>query len=369
MPKFLSSIFSFDTLRLAADRDHGARRAWLVALVLVLGLECLCRVALEPIGRYWEYWKPRAAAKFEWYRTRAKRGGVPEVLFVGDSVAAHDFAPEVCRRELPPGTAAYNLAYPGNFPEAFRPSTLTLLEVPHHAPRVVVFATDPLAFAGGPTIERFEAAILASPYCRRQSGDWLAADYVFLARVPPAMPFRKHWFDGRGLDAPPPEAGYQPLRGIYSPEFRKEEKEAYDRSLDPKRVAVIAELADVARRRDFELLVVLTPRIDPSEFRRRIESDFLAAVGELQQTHGVAYVDLREPPFLRREHFADDKHLNRRGATLFSRFVASAIAERLAQAPKKTDSPASVSACRALVYVKRRRPDSNRRWRICNPLP
>jgi len=257
----------FDTLHLGADRDHGARRAWLVAVVLVLGLECLSRVALTPIGRYWEYWKPRAAAKFEWYRTRAERGGVPEVLFVGDSVAAHDFAPEVCRRAMPEGTAAYNLAFPGNFPEAFRPSTLRLLEAPHHVPRLVVFATDPLAFAGGPTTERFEAAILASPYCRRQNGDWLAADYVFLARVPPAMPYRASWFNGEGLDAPPPEAGFQALRGTYSPESRKEEKEAYRRSLDPKRVAVIEELADVARRRGFPLLVVVTPRIDASEFR------------------------------------------------------------------------------------------------------
>src|SRR4051794_39576256 len=95
---FRSSIFSSSTLRpLAGGPGAGTAKAAVLAILLVVGAEGAARVALAPIGAYWEYWTPAAAGKFEVYREQVRRGAVPGLVVVGDSTGARDIDPALLR--------------------------------------------------------------------------------------------------------------------------------------------------------------------------------------------------------------------------------------------------------------------------------
>ena len=65
MRTFLSSIFNSRTLDLSDMRATGAWKALILTLCVVGAAELVARRAIAPIGGYWEYWTPQAAAKFE----------------------------------------------------------------------------------------------------------------------------------------------------------------------------------------------------------------------------------------------------------------------------------------------------------------
>ena len=51
-----------------------------MTVCLVGGAELVARRAVAPIGSYWEYWTPQAAAKFEGYRAMLRTGRVPRLV-------------------------------------------------------------------------------------------------------------------------------------------------------------------------------------------------------------------------------------------------------------------------------------------------
>jgi hypothetical protein len=79
------------------------------------------------------------------------------------------------------------------------------------------------------------------------------------------------------------------------------------------------DLAHVAHARGFDLVVVLPPRIHPTPSRLRIEAEYMAYVARL----GVPVMDYRDLPFLSDKHYFDASHLNRDGAHMLSRRLAS----------------------------------------------
>ena len=325
-----SSIFSFDTLRLSS-----VPRAWTysaIATVALFGLaELGARTLMAPVGeRAWTYWDDKAANKFETYRQRALDGSAPEVLAIGDSTAAYNFVP-ASFSETSEVTDVYNLAWPANFPLSFQQTTLPILRE-GAAPRYVILIQAATSFIDQEDM-RIEAGILSSVLAKRQRGDFLVADYLHLSRLYPARRLlSKHWLRGETeLLDPPPAQGYmslgpgQPLTDTER-QARIDGEAAHGETLNAKldrrgfseeKRASVTRLADLAKERGFQLIVVLSPlrsRPMPDVF-----VEHRAWLRELQEDKGFLLWDMLDTPEIAFDDYSDGIHLLEPAAVVFSR--------------------------------------------------
>lgn len=324
MRTFLSSIFSFSTPSFSDAKGSASFRTLAMVACLVAMGEMTARAALDPIGDYWAYWTPAAAAKFEDYRSHVRHGSAPHVLVVGDSTAARDLDPAPLAEAT--RATAFNLAWPANFPLAFRLCTLPLLRS-HSRPDLVVASFVPTGFLDSSSARRFEESILESTYCRRERDQISASDYSYLARIRPALAFRRSWWTGTSLPQVK-DLGFMPLDGneVASdiPTVIPSVDPQITLMIAPQRFAAIEDLYRTARRFEFAVIVLVPPRRRPGPVIRRLEDDYIARL----QACGFDYVDYREPSFLNDGDYYDRNHLNTHGAALLSRVVAADIAQR-----------------------------------------
>ena len=318
MKTFRSSILSFDTLNLEGWRAAGLRNEILVAILLLVGAELLARSALAPIGDYWRYWEPEAAVKIETYRAQLRTGVPPRILIVGDSTGEFDIDPRsVADDATSEGADVYNLAWVGNRSEAFRTCTLPIL-ANGPIPELVVVSLSPDAFIETWAGRRSEQAITSSSFCKNLNGQRNVTDYLYLTRIRWAWPFRESWWRGRRLPYAPNYDGFVGLDG----DFTRVPARFADGSVVPERFTVIADLVRLAGSRGFKLVFVLPPRIDPTPYRLNADRQYR----EFLMASGLPVLDYREVPFLTRRNFADQNHLNRLGARIYSRQLGRDIA-------------------------------------------
>ena len=83
MRKFLSSIFSFETIQFIGRPPTGFGGTVVIVLLLLVSAESASRLALEEVGHRWEYWDKLAAVKFEDYRSKASSTDRPDVVIIG----------------------------------------------------------------------------------------------------------------------------------------------------------------------------------------------------------------------------------------------------------------------------------------------
>jgi hypothetical protein len=323
-----SSIFSFDTLRLNGRAPAGFFRAALLALALSIAAEGAARIVIPAEGPRDEYWSMGAAAKFETYRERADAGRPPAVLVVGDSTAARDLDPEALAEST--GLDAYNLAWPGNFPLAFRCTTLPLLGVASGAPRVVVAAFTPNGFSDTERIQRFEAGIVTSDICRRASGERIPADFIRLTLLGRALARG----DATEPDMAATELGFMPLEGRSREPSRREDRARREkddvRSITAERFEVVRELGRIARERGFTLVVVVPP-VAPKERDGNVYTEYTHALERASAEFGFTVLDRRHPEGYDRESFYDPVHLNAEGARRFSLEIGGVVRELLSR--------------------------------------
>jgi len=86
---------------------------------------------------------------------------------------------------------------------------------------------------------------------------------------------------------------------------------------------VVRKLAELAKRRKFELILIIPPRC--SDARQQIEEQYLLKVRQLLRPFGVPVLDCRRLESLSNEHFFDADHLNAQGAAIFSKEVAELL--------------------------------------------
>lgn len=311
-----------------AFRDDDGRiclRILCVALLLVAVAELSCRVALAPLDSLWEYWSPPAAQKFEWYRRHSQelagsRSGHVDVLLCGDSTAARDLNPEVFRDVGSTGLV-YNLGWPANFAGAFRHTTVPLLRDAARVPRVVVVSFAPGGFCRSPTVERFEASILSSPYCRRARAGWLLQDYVWLTRIRAALPYRSRWFREKTLE-PPPDWGFMGLDGQDG--GRNDLPNGGFGTAEKDRLSVLDELARMSKERGFQLVVLIPPQHGnrPGEVE-----GYMEALNRISKLPTCDVIDCRHPAGanLQTQDFWNANHLNSSGAEKFSTWLATEL--------------------------------------------
>jgi hypothetical protein len=327
MRTFLSSTFSSDTPAWTRGNIVLSLRTLILVVVLVGGAEVVARIALRPIGDYWQYWTSEAAPKFESYRTAVRRGAVPSVVIVGDSTGARDIDPARL------GGNAYNLAWPANLPIAFGKCTLPLLQS-SATPELVVASFTPLGFTDTANVRRLEESIVSSVYCRKLQGEGSVADFSALARVRLALPFRRSWWTGRSLPTVR-SAGFMPKLGMGTEALLVNDDSA---QFSDQRFEPIEALIRTARERGFALLVVVPPRQNPTAARLVTEQ---AYIDRLRRS-GVAYLDYRDATFVKPSDFYDDAHLNIEGAEIFSKELAPRI-ERVRQESVKRGESGALS--------------------------
>jgi hypothetical protein len=252
------------------------------------------------------------------------------VLVVGDSTAARDFDPAAILEALPPGADAYNLAWPGNFPLAFRCTTLPLLAEAPAVPKVVVAAFTPNGFADTERVRRFEAGILSSEACRRAAGDMVPGDYLKLTRLGRAFSSAPAPRDEAGTGAT--ELGFMPLEGRSTERRGREERgrRADDdvRSVTAERVAIIDDLGRVAKDRGFSLIVVVPP-VAPKERDGNVYVEYARELARAAAEHGFTAIDWRHPEGYGRESFYDSVHLNAEAARRLSRELGEVMRGKL----------------------------------------
>lgn len=337
-----SSIFSFDTLRLG-----NVPRPWvwsvLATIALVAAAEAGARWLMAPLGdRVWTYWDEDAADEFEWYRKRALANDAPGVVAVGDSTGGYNFEPAAFRREAG-DVDTYNLAWPANFPRAFALTTLPLLRE-GESPRTVLLMQAATTFLETDTAVLNETQIVNSVFGRRARGEFVFADWCYLARVNLARRLLiSHWLFHRDeIVREPARLGFQPLAraGIAPPEEErrmakvKEEADRQrldrtfaERGFDEERRAVVPALAQLAKERGFRLIAVLTPtRVRP------LPQVFVAHrqwLQELAREYGFEVWDYLEDDGYDFFEFSDGIHLRESAARKFSAKLGERYAREL----------------------------------------
>ncbi len=344
MKTFLSSIFSFNTL----DRRSIPRR-WVVSIlavaVLFVGAEVVSRVLMAPLGDHvWAYWDPVAADKFEWYRGKADAERTPEVLVIGDSTGARNFDPAAfaAASGVP---SAYNMAWPANFARALAVNTLPLL-ANGAPPRTVILMESVNAFIDLPEVERFERSIVGGVLGKRSRGELVAADVLHLARVYQArFQLIDHWARGKQLVRRPPLLGFMPhtrpadAKAPVPGAIREP-----DRPFSSDRRAVLLRLVELAKKRDFRLILTIGPYAwVPWPQAVAAHAAWLSEVAEANPEH-VTFWDLRDTDAVTIDGFRDAQHLwdvdaARLSEWLGRRYAATELAQRHARAQGEAEAP------------------------------
>jgi hypothetical protein len=332
MHQFLSSIFSFRTLRLSGADGRGVGLALVAALAILALAEAGSRWALASLGGSWQYWDPLAAVKFEGYLDRTVAPDVPQIMLAGDSTALRNFDPLALAEGSPRPIAAWNLAWMGNFPLAFQESTLPLVEDSRTCCDVVVVSFIPVSMVSLPGVRESEAGILSAAVCRRAAGARLVSDYLWSARVCPALLYLKEMYDSDAPETLIQQRGFMPFEGSRTGQAflldRLQGQSDLPRELDPRRLRVLDQLANATERHGARLVVMIPPTLLDHAYRMKIADLYLAALEAFSARRSVVVLDWRSAPFLTREHFHDGNHLNSQGAAELSRELAKELQRR-----------------------------------------
>lgn len=303
--------------------------ALVVALGVFCGAELAARGALRPVGRYWEYWNPAAATKFEWFRRQAESGHPYDLVIVGDSTAANNLDPESIRNAAAGAPRVYNLGWPANFPLAFEESTVPLFDRTPGPPAAILVSFNPQGFATTPNVLRFEAGIRSSPICKRIETGWVTGDIVQLARVRSALPLWKdRWLRGIAWDGPPRREGFIPHaagnHGLPEGTARAGSGQPAPR-LEDARFEAIRKIARVARANRIELIVLVPPRRELSPASAPLIDEYVTRLEAESQHLGFRIIDSRDSGLVASNDFSDTVHLNAEGARRFSMAIGAAL--------------------------------------------
>ena len=309
-------------------------KGWLASVLLVLGVviaaEFAVRALLAPVGPdLWTYWNVEAAPKFEWYRQQALSGKTPEVVAVGDSLAARNFDPAAFSAAAG-GVSAYNLGWPGMFPRAFQEIVPVFLET-GEAPRFIILMQSTPSFIEDERVRRNEAGILSSIIARRQAGEAIAADYIALSRLYLARrEVVRYWLKRKALLQRPPLDGFMPhKRPSDSLPIDPDKETMPTGGLDPGRLAVDTRLFDLAQRRGIHVIAVLPP-LEVSHMPAYVDAYAHWLKQQEAEYPGVLSIwDLRDTDAVTRRDFKDSMHLWGDGAARFSSALGARFAKEL----------------------------------------
>lgn len=328
--KFLSSIFSFETLK-AVDLPGHWRASIGLLLLLLVSAELAARILMAPVGEHlWAYSPTASSGSFEWYRHLATSGRTPEVIVIGDSTGARNFDPEAFAAHTE-FDDVYSLARAGNFPLALRSNTLPLLEV-GDPPNVVLLLQSAGSFRDDPRVGQIERGALSPILEARRDGRRVVTDYLYVARLFPARSLlRRYWIHRQPLLIPYGVGSFSP--------FEKSDQIANtaatrfpaieDVKFSAERREVILELIEIAREREIPLIAVIGPQRDLGE--DTVTALHLQWLRELEAaTCGdIAVLDLRNAPYVEFADYKDNIHLYSDGAAIFSAHLAVVIEEEL----------------------------------------
>ncbi|MCM2254856.1 MAG: hypothetical protein NDJ94_04215 [Vicinamibacteria bacterium] len=303
------------------------RHEWPWSTALFVGLllcsELLARAVVAPTGRLWAYWEADAGVKLEYV---ASRVGDLRALVVGDSTAAWNIEPAALQAGAAWDGEVVNVGLAGNFPGAFRCSTLPILEAAPRWPAVVIASFAPGAFNPTASSRRSQAGILDSPLCRSLAGQAIVQDWVHLTRLRGASRHLFRLWTGGPLLPAPPDGGYHnpdtPPRRPRVPAAGAARSKRGGR-VDPESFAVLQRLARLASQRGARLVLLLPPTLQDwatyEEYARQVFA--------LSDRDGAIRVaDWRDSRGLGESEFADGVHLTRRGASVFSRLLGAELA-------------------------------------------
>ncbi len=301
-------------------REFPRSSALFVGLVVLA--ELAARAAVVPVGNLWAYWEADAAVRFE---SLAARGPSYRLVIVGDSTAAWNLAPFEVRAGAGWSGPALNIGQAGNFPAAFRCSTLPILSSLGRWPGTVV-----ASFAPGQFVARsarsagLQEGVLESPLCRSRGGEALVHDYVHLARVRAAgRHLLRLWSGGALLPEPQDDRHSQPPNGgAAAPLAAVPLAAAPERAVDAEAIAVLRELSALAAAREARLVLLLPPTWNDWAPYARVAD----AIHAMARPPHVRVVDWRDRRGLTASDFADGVHLNRGGAERFSRLLGAELA-------------------------------------------
>lgn len=340
--KFLSSIFSSETLRSIELPRHWMASIALLAFLLV-GAELTARILMAPIGEnVWAYSPSNSYRAFEWYRYRSETGSTPRIVAIGDSTGARNFDPESAAASLGEQDV-YSLARAGNFPIALRSNTLPLLET-GEPPEVVLLFQWAGSFRDDPRVRQIERGARSSLLEARQEGRWLVTDLLYLARLYPARSFLvRHWIAGEPLVTSADFGSFSPLQrsGTGPGEVTDGTvPEQDDVQFSEARRDVVRRLLDIAKERNILVFAVVGPQrspgLDPvTELHMQWLSDIRSA-----NCANFEILDERAPAYLAADHFKDNNHLYADGAARFSSDLAGRLIDMISADPKSRCSRA-----------------------------
>ena len=339
--KFLSSIFSFETLRAVDLPSHWKASVVLMAALLVTA-ELGARFLLAPVGDHlWAYSPGTSPTAFEWYRALATEDETPGIVAIGDSTGARNFDPKAFSAASSFGDA-YTLARPGNFPLAMRGNTLPLLQL-GQPPEIVLLFQWAGSFRDDPRVERIERGSISPVLEARREGRVLVTDYLYLSRLYPARQYlSRYWIAGEPLLQPAGFGSFAPLVKS-GDEAGGREVVATTRDADivfsEVRREVLKELSQIAREQGFQVVAVIGPQREPERDKvTREHIEWLKALAS-EACRELVLLDMRTAPYIELSSFKDENHLFADAAASFSREVARRMSDLSLADPGSRCSP------------------------------
>ena len=303
-----------------------------LAVLLVLVAELLCRTVLIQPAELAAFWQPEAGTKLLGYITRAAAGEVDDILIVGDSTAQRGLSPAALVEGLGQDAKVYNLAFDGNFQLALPATTTPLFDGRYPVPPVVVYGGR-VARLTESEKSSSERLILGSPYAQKilTGHARFGLGALFLTRMRSfARVAMGHRFTVSG-------DGFAPLDGVAQPGEQDEEAGPSGPlpPIDPERLQAVLQLIDTVVARGSQFVLVIPP------LRSVTEEDYYAplveTLGTAARQHGASVVALRDVDGLTLDHFKDGSHVNREGARIISLELGRRLARLVADSPRRPD--------------------------------
>jgi hypothetical protein len=300
-------------------------RTLLCTLAVVVGAELVSRYLTSSADGVWEYWSEDAFFSFSEFHKLESKGMRQEVVVCGDSTGYHDIDINELANLTGRVGKTWNLSSPGNFPLAFRVSTLPLLRRTAESDpqeRTIVISFIPAGLV--PDFETpSEKSIISAAACADRDPIVEIRRMFSLLRLRLCLKY---------LIAPigsPTEIlnhrGGEVLIGKKR-EIKtvRSDGEPVSSLLNPARTGVLRDLLSLLNQAKWHAVIVIPPS-NETELRRLNTVAYRSFLSDLRKDFDFTLLDFFESGIFKDDDFFDANHLNESGATKLTRELAKAL--------------------------------------------
>ncbi|WP_372934708.1 hypothetical protein [Mariniphaga sediminis] len=252
-----------------------------------------------------------------------------EILIFGSSRASHHYDPRIFSDEL--DLTCFNSGYDGK--NIYYHYALLVSILSRHTPDVIILDINSSDFMERGDLWSTDGLDILLPYYKNESNDFkdvvkLRSPSEKLKMLSCTYPYNSKIIDiAKGYIAGRDQAmgiqGFNPLIGTRKTQDNRSKSLESEEiaTIDEQKVQYIQRFIDLAIRHDIQLYIIASPNLNSFDTSK---------IQSIVNKNDVVFWDYSDNPnFMTGTYFKDGSHMNKLGAELFSKVIASRIKENL----------------------------------------